>query len=139
MELKLNIGYQEILELIKQLPVEMQKQLQTDMHDPTDSNGIDQSERAEIPHTFESIIHKEKTYHLLSPLNCVLEKNEDGFIVESVLLGVVGSGDSREDAIKDFSQEFDYLHNKLIGLEDDKLSKKMLMRKQLFKLIVNPK
>lgn len=139
MELKLNIGYQEILELVRQLPTEMQKQLRTDMYPPTDSGETAQSGHTEISHIFKSITHKEKTYQLLSSLNCTLEKNEDGFIIESVLLGVVGSGDSREDAIRDFSQEFDYLYNKLVNLEDDKLSKKMLVRKQLFKLIIDPK
>ena len=34
MEVKLNIGYQELLDLVRQLPTHLQQQLKADMSDP---------------------------------------------------------------------------------------------------------
>jgi len=46
MELKLNIGYGELLELVRQLPVHLQRQLQTDIAKlPSDKTDDDEAMR----------------------------------------------------------------------------------------------
>ena len=43
MELKLNIGYGELLDLVRQLPVHLQRQLQADMAQPPQHNPVPDS------------------------------------------------------------------------------------------------
>lgn len=44
MELKLNIGYQELLALVQQLPTHIKRQLQTDISNEPENNPVDSNE-----------------------------------------------------------------------------------------------
>ncbi|MEM9916731.1 MAG: hypothetical protein AAF990_01470 [Bacteroidota bacterium] len=110
----------------------------------TTSNGkerktikeIYNAEATTISHVFEYIKTGEKIYQLTTPLMCTLEKEKDSFTIESSMVGVVGSGTTRQEAIEDFCQEFDYLYNKLRKLKRDQLSPKMKNNKIFFTVLI---
>jgi len=77
-----------------------------------------------------------KQYIFNSPLRCLFEKEEDYFVINNELIGVIGTGLTQDDAEKSFNEEFDYLFSRLNSLNDDKLGKKLLSSKTIINIIV---
>lgn len=94
------------------------------------------TENTKITHVFELIKTENKIYKLTTPLMCTLDKEDDGYIIESLMLGVIGSGETREEAITNFCQEFDSLNMKLKGLKYDQLSQRMKTIKTFFTVLI---
>jgi hypothetical protein len=67
-----------------------------------------------------------KRYILRYPLRCLLEKEDDYYVIHNEQLDIIGSGLSREDAETNFNEEFDYLYTRLNSLEDNQLNKRLL-------------
>jgi hypothetical protein len=66
-----------------------------------------------------------KTYTLVYPIRCSLEKEEDYFVVEHEQLDIIGTGLTQSDAEVSFNEEFDFLYRQLNSLEDNQLSKRL--------------
>lgn len=79
-----------------------------------------------------------KEYHI-SNLLAEFEKEDDFYILKSDLLGIMGTGESEEDAKQSFYEEFDYICSTYLALSDKKLSPKLLEVKKLLKLLVTVK
>jgi len=77
------------------------------------------------------IIKDMTTYFLKCPLRCLFEKENDYYIIQSELLGVIGTGLTESEAQRSFSIEFDYLYNRLQTLEDTALTKHNLFIKNV--------
>lgn len=69
------------------------------------------------------IFTNEIRYKLRFPLRCLFEKEDDYYVIHSEVLGIGGTGSTEKEAENFFSEEFDFLYNKLNSLEDKKLTK----------------
>lgn len=77
-----------------------------------------------------------KQYILRHPLRCSFEKENDFFVIQFELLDLIGTGLTEDEAEKNFNEEFDFLYNKLVSIENKKLSKHLQTVKVLFEAVV---
>lgn len=68
------------------------------------------------------IVTETKNYILKYPLRCLFEKEDDYYVIQSEMLGIIGTGLSEDDAEKSFTEEFDFIYNRLKTLDDDSLT-----------------
>lgn len=68
------------------------------------------------------IVTETKNYILKYPLRCLFEKEDDYFVIQSEMLGIIGTGLTQDDAEKSFTEEFDFIYNRLKTLNDDSLT-----------------
>jgi len=68
------------------------------------------------------IVTETKNYILKYPLRCLFEKEDDYYLIQSEMLGIIGTGLSEDDAEKSFTEEFDFIYNRLKTLDDDSLT-----------------
>jgi hypothetical protein len=68
------------------------------------------------------IVTEARKYHLKHPLRCLFEKEDNYYIIQSEMLGIIGTGLTEDDAEKSFSEEFDFIYNRLITLDDNTLT-----------------
>lgn len=69
------------------------------------------------------IIAEQRKYYLRYPLRCSFEKEGDYYVIQSEMLGIVGTGTTNDEAELSFGEEFDYLYQRLNSLQDDELTK----------------
>lgn len=69
------------------------------------------------------IVGESSKYILKYPLRCKFEKVDDFFVIESEMLGLIGTGYSEDEAELAFSEEFDYLFMKLSSLGESEFTK----------------
>ncbi len=55
-------------------------------------------------------------YILKYPLRCLFEKEDDYYIIQSEMLGVIGTGLTEDDAEKSFNEEFDFVYKRFNAL-----------------------
>lgn len=70
------------------------------------------------------------------PLRCLFEKEDDYFVINNEMLGIIGTGVSQVEAEQNFNEEFDFLFNRLNSLEYSQLGKKMFNAKTFMNVIV---
>lgn len=68
------------------------------------------------------IISENAKYFLKYPLRCLFEKEDNYYIIQSEMLGIIGTGLSDNDAENSFAEEFDFLYKRLQSLNDDSLT-----------------
>lgn len=68
------------------------------------------------------IVTETKNYILKYPLRCLFEKKDDYYVIQSEMLGIIGTGLTEGDAEKSFTEEFDFIYNRLKTLDDDSLT-----------------
>lgn len=68
------------------------------------------------------IVTETKNYILKYPLRCLFEKEDDYYVIQSEMLGIIGTGLTEDDAEKSFTEEFDFIYNRLKALDDDSLT-----------------
>jgi hypothetical protein len=79
---------------------------------------------------------KGRIFHLSHPVACVIEKQEDLFFSEDDFLGIVAHGDSREEVIREFSDEFAAIWDGIALEEDHKLTQDaQMLKKKLLQLV----
>ena len=79
---------------------------------------------------------KGKLFHLAHPIACVIEKQDDLLFSEDANLGIIAYGDSREEVIREFSEEFAVLWDVIVQEEDSLLTQDALALKgKLMKLV----
>jgi hypothetical protein len=82
------------------------------------------------------IVVADKRYELKYPLRCYFAKEDDYYIIQSEMLGIIGTGRNEDDAEKSFSEEFDYMYQKLHSLKDTQLTKHNVLIKSFISQIV---
>lgn len=74
-----------------------------------------------------TVINAEKSKFILHyPLRCLLEKEDNFFVVNNEQLDIIGTGETQEDAEKNFNEEFEFLYKRLNSLGENKLSNRLL-------------
>jgi len=77
-----------------------------------------------------------KSFHLAHPIACVIEKQDDLLFCEDVHLGIIAYGDTREEVISEFSDEFATLWDVIVGEEDSLLTEDArLLKRRLTELV----
>ena len=77
----------------------------------------------------------EMTLHLAHPIACVIEKQDDLFFSEDAHLGIIAYGDSREEVLREFSNEFAVLWHIIAEEEDSLLTEDArLLKRRLIEL-----
>ncbi len=71
----------------------------------------------------EIIIHEGIKYLLNHPLRCRFQKEENIFIIESELLGIIGSGKTEDEAEIDFAEEFNFIYQRLNSLSPEEITR----------------
>lgn len=79
------------------------------------------------------IISGSTKYFLKFPLRCLFEKEDDYFVIQSEMLGIIGTGLTEDEAEISFGEEFDYIYDRFNSLESDSLTN----HNQLIKSILN--
>lgn len=82
------------------------------------------------------IVCGENTYELTCPLRCLLEKDEDCYMITCELLDIVGTGLSIDEAEESFAQEFNYIYERYNQLNNNKLTKRLQAIKTILNIIV---
>lgn len=73
----------------------------------------------------------DKQYILAFPLRCLFEKEDDYYVINNELLGIIGTGITPDEAEINFNEEFDFLYLRLNSLKNDQLSKALLQVKSI--------
>ncbi len=68
------------------------------------------------------IVAESTKYFLKYPLRCLFEKEDNYYIIQSEMLGIIGTGRTDNDAETSFAEEFDYLYKRLQSLNTDSLT-----------------
>ena len=84
----------------------------------------------------EIIIAGDSKYILKYPLRCLFEKEDDYFVIQSEMLGIIGTGLTEDDAEQSFNEEFDFIYNKLYSLDNEKLTNHNILIKSILDHIV---
>ncbi len=92
---------------------------------------------ADTAFSTETIVHNDKVYVLSFPLLCKLEKEDDYYIIESEMLGIVGTGNTIDDAEKNFSEEFHYIYERYNQLPNKEISERIRRSKNILNSMVN--
>mgnify|MGYP000927942110 CR=1 FL=1 len=77
-----------------------------------------------------------RTYILKFPLRCYFAKEEDYYIIQSEILNIIGTGKTIDEAEASFSEEFDFVYQKLSTLSELKLTRHNLLIKNLLNQII---
>ncbi|MBK8780062.1 MAG: hypothetical protein IPO25_22655 [Saprospiraceae bacterium] len=77
-----------------------------------------------------------RQYVLKYPLRCLLEKEEDFYIIKNEFLDLIGTGVSTESAEANFNEEFDFLYHRLNTLKKAQLSSRLAEIKQMMNYYV---
>jgi len=75
-------------------------------------------------------------YFFKYPLRCLFEKEDNYYIIQSEMLGIIGTGLTEDDAEKSFAEEFDFMYNRLNSLETTSLTNRNLLIKNIITQIV---
>lgn len=85
----------------------------------------------------EVIIAENRKYFLKYPLRCMFEKEDSYFIIQSEMLGIIGTGLTEDDAELSFNQEFDFVFQRFNELDNSKLTYHNLLIKNIINQIVD--
>ena len=84
----------------------------------------------------EVIIYKEHVYQLRNPLSCTFEKVDNFYSIKNDVLGIIGVGDTEDEAEENFSEEFDFIFNRYNELKDDEMTDRIQFIKSFLKYMV---
>ncbi len=77
-----------------------------------------------------------RKYILNYPLRCLVEQGEDHFIIKYEPLDIYAVGKNMNEASDDFCEEFYYLYQRVASMEDNNLSDRFIVIKNLIKYMV---
>lgn len=75
-------------------------------------------------------------YFFKYPLRCLFEKEDNYYIIQSEMLGIIGTGLTEDDAENSFAEEFDFMYPRLNSLEASSLTNHNLLIKNIISQIV---
>lgn len=70
----------------------------------------------------EVIVSGTKKYILKYPLRCLFAKEDNFYIIQSEMLGIIGTGLTEDEAEASFAEEFDYTYDRLSSLGHESLT-----------------
>jgi hypothetical protein len=91
---------------------------------------------SDTAYSTDTIVYDTKTYILSSPLICKLEKEDNYFIIQSEMLGIVGTGLTIDDAEQNFSEEFHYIYHRYNELPNKEMGERVARIKNILNSIV---
>ena len=89
-----------------------------------------------IRYTTNEIVHNDRIYKLRFPIRCKMEITDDRVIIENETLGIIAIGENKEEAKKEFCEEFDYIYRQYNALPKEKLSKDVLSIRDFINYLV---
>jgi len=89
--------------------------------------------RFSLEYAPEIIIFGQTKYVLKYPLRCLFEKEDGYFIIQSEMLGIIGTGLTEDEAETTFAEEFNFVYQRFNSLD----SKSPTNNNQLIKNILN--
>lgn len=93
-------------------------------------------QHADTAYSTEVVVYNDTVYTLSSPLMCKLEKEEDYYVIQSEMLGIVGTGLTIDEAEQNFSQEFHYIYGRYNQLREHEMSDRIKRIKNILNSIV---
>lgn len=84
----------------------------------------------------EVIVMGMRKYLLKYPLRCLFTKEDDYFVIQSEMLGIIGTGLTQDEAEDSFAEEFDYMYQRLGSLDANSLTNHNLLIKNIISQIV---
>jgi hypothetical protein len=84
----------------------------------------------------DRIISATHTYHLIGPLRCLFEKEDDYYVLTCELLDLVGTGLTMEEAQQSFAEEFEFIYNRYNALSDAEMSHRIKSIKTLLNALL---
>jgi hypothetical protein len=91
---------------------------------------------AETAYSTETIVNGRTTYLLVSPLICKLEKEDNYYVIQSEMLGIVGTGLTIDDAEQSFSEEFHFIYQRYNQLSEKVMTDRIRRIKNILNSIV---
>jgi predicted RNase H-like HicB family nuclease len=88
-------------------------------------------EQHSLSYSPETVSVSNKKYVLNYPLRCLFDKEDNYYVIRNEQLDIIGTGESREEAETNFSEEFDYLYVRLNSLEENQLSGRLVCIRQM--------
>lgn len=83
------------------------------------------------------IINIDQTKYILKyPLRCLFEKEEDYYVIQSEMLGIIGTGLTEDEAEKSFAEEFDFVFKRFNSLDNNSLTRHNRLIKDILNQIV---
>ncbi|MFN0036443.1 MAG: hypothetical protein ACKVUS_15365 [Saprospiraceae bacterium] len=79
-----------------------------------------------------------KKYLFHFPLRCLLEKEDETYIIKSEMLDLIGTGETETEAKESFAREFDFVYHRYNELDDSRLSPRLRRIKTMLNQIVKP-
>ena len=77
-----------------------------------------------------------KEYRLNFPLHCLMEKEDDYYVITHEAINLIGTGMSKDEAIINFNEEFSYLYDRLNSLPNENIGKSLLSAKTILNIYV---
>jgi len=93
--------------------------------------------RFSLEYAPDVIVTETKNYILKYPLRCLFEKEDDYFVIQSEMLGIIGTGLTEDEAEKSFTEEFDFIYNRLKTLDDNSLTNHNRLIKNILTQIID--
>ncbi len=84
----------------------------------------------------EVIVVGTRKYLLKYPLRCLFAKEENFYVIQSEMLGIIGTGLIQDDAEESFAEEFDYMYQRIGSLDANSLTNHNLLIKNIITQIV---
>ncbi len=82
------------------------------------------------------IVVSSTKYILKYPLRCLFEKEDDYFVIQSEMLGIIGTGLTEDEVEISFNEEFDFVYKRFNSLDDNNLTSHNLLIKNVLNQIV---
>ena len=84
----------------------------------------------------EVIVYKDCVYQLRNPLSCTFEKVDNFYSIKNDILGIIGVGDTEDEAEVNFSEEFDFIYNRYNELTDNEMTERIRFIKSFLNYMV---
>jgi len=84
----------------------------------------------------EVIVAPECSYVLKSPLRCLFEKENNYYLIQNELLNIIGTGNTEEEAVIDFAEEFDHMYKLLNEMNDNSLTERNKQIKSFYNFYI---
>lgn len=82
------------------------------------------------------IITDSNKYFLRYPLRCLFEKEDGYYVIQSEMLGIIGTGVTEDEAEHSFAEEFDFVYKRFNSLDYESLTNHNRLIKDIINQIV---
>ena len=82
------------------------------------------------------IITDSNKYFFRYPLRCLFEKEDGYYVIQSEMLGIIGTGVTEDEAEHSFAEEFDFVYKRFNSLDYESLTNHNRLIKDIINQIV---